>query len=141
MDNLTAEQRSKQMSLVRSRDTKPELLVRRAVHALGYRYRLHRTDLPGKPDLVFSSRKKVIFVHGCFWHGHKCKLGRMPKSSLEYWRNKIATNKARDRRTLRRLRKLDWECLTVWECSLHDECWLAERIKRFLEPSPNLEEQ
>jgi len=133
MDNLTSEERSKQMRLVRSKDTKPELRVRRLVHGLGYRYRLHRPDLPGKPDLVFPSRRKVIFVHGCFWHGHKCKLGRLPKSRIDYWRNKIAANRDRDRRTLRRLRKMDWKCLTVWECSLCDEGRLAERITRLLE--------
>ena len=130
---MTTEERSMQMSLVRSKDTKPELRVRRLVHGLGFRYRLHRTGLPGKPDLVFPSRRKVILVHGCFWHGHNCKLGRMPKSNLEYWRKKIATNQARDRKTLESLRELGWECLTVWECSLHDECKLAERIKQFLE--------
>ena len=129
------------MSLVRCKDTKPELLVRRLVHSLGYRYRLHRADLPGKPDMVFPARKKVIFIHGCFWHGHKCRLGRMPKSSLDYWQNKIAYNKARDQRTLRRLRNLDWKCLTIWECSLHDERRLAVRIKRFLEPLSDLERQ
>jgi DNA mismatch endonuclease (patch repair protein) len=135
MDNLTTEARSMQMSLVRSKDTKPELRVRRLVHGLGFRYRLHRADLPGKPDLVFPSRRKVILVHGCFWHGHDCKLGRMPKSNLEYWQNKISTNQTRDRETIRSLRELGWECLTVWECGLHDECSLADRIKRFLEPS------
>lgn len=139
MDNLTPQERSMQMGLVHSKDTKPELRVRRLVHGLGYRYRLHRAELPGKPDLVFQSRRKVIFVHGCFWHGHKCKLGRMPKSNLEYWQNKIATNQARDRKTLKSLCELGWKCLTVWECSLHDEHKLAERIKRFLEPLHNLE--
>lgn len=135
MDNLSREERSKQMALVRSKDTKPELRVRRLVHGMGFRYRLHRTELPGKPDLVFPSRRKVIFVNGCFWHGHNCRLGRMPKSGLDYWQRKIAYNKARDRRTRRRLRKLAWNSLTIWECRLSDECRLAERIKRFLEPS------
>lgn len=133
MDNLTPQERSNQMRLIRSGDTKPELCVRRLVHSLGYRYRLHRPELPGKPDLVFPSRRKIIFVHGCFWHGHKCKLGRVPKSNVEYWVNKIERNRNRDRNTLRRLRKLNWTCLTIWECSLHDERKLAERIKRFLE--------
>jgi DNA mismatch endonuclease (patch repair protein) len=121
MDNLTPEERSKQMSLVRSKDTKPEMRVRRLVHGLGFRYRLHRADLPGKPDLVFPSRRKVIFVHGCFWHGHKCKLGRMPKTRLDYWQSKIGCNKSRDRQTLRRLRNLGWKCLTIWECSVNNE--------------------
>ncbi len=133
MDNLTPEERSNQMSLIRSKDTKPELRVRHLVHSLGYRYRLHRVELPGKPDLVFPSKRKVIFVHGCFWHGHKCKLGRVPKSSIEYWTNKITTNRNRDRRNCRRLRKLDWKWLTVWECRLADEVRLAAQIKRFLD--------
>jgi DNA mismatch endonuclease (patch repair protein) len=138
MDNLTPEERSNQMRLIRSTDTKPELQVRRLVHGMGFRYRLHRADLPGKPDLVFPSRRKVIQVNGCYWHGHNCKLGRMPKSGLEYWQRKIATNQARDRRTFRQLRRLGWECMTVWECSLRDECRLAEQIKRFLDLLPNL---
>lgn len=136
MDNLSPQERSAQMRLVRSKDTKPEMRVRWLVHGLGYRYRLHRADLPGKPDLVFPSRRKVIQVNGCFWHGHKCRLGRMPKSSLDYWRIKIATNQERDRRTLKSLRKLGWKCLTVWECSLGDENKLAKRIEHFLDPSP-----
>jgi DNA mismatch endonuclease, patch repair protein len=133
MDNLTPEERSKQMSLIRSKDTKPELLVRRLVHALGYRYRLHRVDLPGKPDIVFSSKRKVIFVHGCFWHGHKCRLGRVPKSSIDYWTNKISTNQNRDKRNVQLLRGLGWKCLIVWECRLSQERNLADRITRFLE--------
>jgi DNA mismatch endonuclease (patch repair protein) len=133
VDNLTPKERSQQMALVRSKDTKPELVVRRLIHSLGYRYRLHRADLPGKPDLVFPSRGKVIFVHGCFWHGHKCRLGRMPKSSLDYWLNKIAYNRNRDKRILRHLRKLGWESLVVWECRLRSESSLVERIERFLE--------
>jgi DNA mismatch endonuclease (patch repair protein) len=141
MDNLTPEERSAQMSLVRSKDTKPELRVRRLVHGLGYRYRLHKAELPGKPDLVFASRRKVIFVHGCFWHGHRCRLGRMPKSSVGYWRNKIGTNQGRDKRTQRRLRRLGWKCLTVWECSLRNEDKLVERINRFLKASPDKERQ
>lgn len=135
MDNLTTDERSLQMSLVRSKGTKPEWRVRRLVHGLGFRYRLHMADLPGKPDLVFSSKRKVILVHGCFWHGHNCKFGRMPKSNLEYWQNKIATNQARDKETLRSLGELGWKCLTVWECGLRDEYNLTERIKQFLEPS------
>jgi DNA mismatch endonuclease, patch repair protein len=102
VDNLSRLERSKQMSLVRSKHTKPELFVRRLVHGLGYRYRLHQPDLPGRPDLVFRSKRKVVFVHGCFWHGHKCKLGRMPKSRLDYWTLKITGNHQRDTLTLRR---------------------------------------
>jgi DNA mismatch endonuclease (patch repair protein) len=133
MDNLTPEERSTQMRLVRSKDTKPELRVRRLVHGLGYRYRLHRAELPGTPDLVFPSKRKVIFVHGCFWHGHECKLGRVPKSSVEYWTNKISTNRDRDRKNIQRLGELNWKCLTIWECGLNDDFTLADRIKHFLE--------
>ena len=133
MDNLSRLERSQQMSLVRSKHTKPELFVRRLVHGLGYRYRLHQADLPGRPDLVFRSRRKVVFVHGCFWHGHKCRLGRMPKSRLDYWNPKIAGNRQRDIRTLRRLRRMDWKALVLWECQLHNRDALANTIQTFLE--------
>ena len=135
MDNLSPQERSVQMRLVRSKDTKPEMFVRRLVHRLGYRYRLHRADLPGKPDLVFPARRKVIQVNGCFWHGHNCRLGRMPKSSLDYWQKKIARNQERDRKTISSLRGLGWKCLTIWECGLGDENRLARRIEHFLDPS------
>lgn len=128
MDNLTPELRSKQMSLVRSNDTKPEWIVRHLVYNLGYRYRLHRKDLPGKPDLVFRPRQKVIFVNGCFWHGHRCRLGRMPKSRLDYWQNKIARNRARDTEHLRQLRRLDWSALVLWECQLRDNDTLCSQV-------------
>jgi DNA mismatch endonuclease (patch repair protein) len=108
------------MALVCSKNTKPEMLVRRLVHGMGYRYRLHQADLPGKPDLVFRSQRKVVFIHGCFWHGHKCRLGRMPKSRLEYWKPKITGNKERDVRTLRRLRSMRWRALVLWECQLQN---------------------
>ncbi|GLK54273.1 very short patch repair endonuclease [Methylopila capsulata] len=121
------------MRAVKSRDTKPEMQVRRAAHALGYRFRLHRKDLPGSPDLVFPSRKKVIFVHGCFWHGHNCPRGsRMPKTNAEYWQAKIARNVARDWRTLAELGALGWEALTIWECELKDPSGLADRLRSFL---------
>ncbi|MGA7850583.1 MAG: very short patch repair endonuclease [Terriglobales bacterium] len=120
------------MSLVRSKHTKPELFVRRLVHRLGYRYRLHQADLPGRPDLVFRSRRKVVFVHGCFWHGHKCRLGRMPKSRLDYWSPKITGNRQRDIRTLRRLRRMEWRVLVLWECQLDNDA-LADKIQTFLE--------
>jgi DNA mismatch endonuclease (patch repair protein) len=107
MDTLSRKERSQRMSLIRNRDTKPELLVRRLVHGSGYRYRLHRTDLPGKPDLVFPGRKKVIFVHGCFWHRHpKCSLARLPKSRLSFWLPKLTENRRRDLKNLRSLRRL-----------------------------------
>jgi DNA mismatch endonuclease (patch repair protein) len=121
------------MSLVRSRDTKPEMLVRRLTHRLGYRYRLHRRDLPGVPDLVFPSRKRVIFVNGCFWHGHNCRFGRMPKSRVTYWEQKIASNRQRDQLNLRRLRGMKWKCLVLWECELKKLDVIASRIVSFLE--------
>jgi DNA mismatch endonuclease (patch repair protein) len=121
------------MSLVRSRDTKPEILIRRVVHGMGYRYRLHRRDLPGTPDLVFPSFKKVIYVHGCFWHGHKCLLGdRLPKSRVGFWSKKIAGNSARDRRQLRKIRGQGWKALVIWECQLGKPS-LNTRIKGFLD--------
>jgi len=132
VDNVSRIERSKQMSLVRSQNTKPEMLVRRLVHGMGYRYRLYQTDLPGRPDLVFRSRRKVVFVHGCFWHGHKCKLGRMPKSRLEYWMPKITGNRKRDVKTLRRLRHMRWRALVLRECQLHNLEAVSRRIRRFL---------
>jgi len=132
-DMFSAAQRSWIMRQVHSQHTKPELLVRSLVHRLGYRFRLYKRDLPGAPDLVFSSRAKVIFVHGCFWHGHPCRRGaRMPKANADYWRQKIARNKQRDQRHRRRLRQLGWGVLVLWECQLRDREQLATRLVRFL---------
>lgn len=125
--------RSAQMRLIRSKDTKPELAVRRALFALGYRYRLHSAKLPGKPDLAFPSRRKAIFIHGCFWHRHPgCKKSRMPKSRLDYWEPKFAANVARDARNQAELRAEGWRFMVVWECELHDIERLTRRIVRFL---------
>lgn len=121
------------MSRVRGKDTGPEMRLRRLVHGMGYRYRLHVRDLPGKPDLVFASRKAVIFMHGCFWHRHEgCKLARMPKSRLAFWKNKLETNRLRDEENQRRLHALGWRYLVVWECQLKDMEALAMRIRSFL---------
>ncbi len=126
--------RSDVMRRVRSVDTTPEMTVRRLTHALGYRYRLHQKDLPGKPDLVFASKKKVIFVNGCFWHGHPCKRGnRIPKTNREYWLKKIRGNVERDAANLKQLRLLGWSVLTVWECETRDREWLEKRITDFLD--------
>lgn len=126
--------RSAIMRSVRSKDTKPELIVRRLVHALGYRFRLHGTDLPGKPDLVFSGRRRVIFVHGCFWHGHDCKRGaRLPKSNADYWQAKIARNVSRDRKVQAELRDRDWRSEIVWECEIADRSALAVRLRSYLQ--------
>lgn len=121
------------MRAVRDRDTKPELVVRSLVHKLGFRFRLHRKDLPGKPDLVFVARRKVIFVHGCFWHGHTCKSGRrQPKSNQEYWIQKILQNRIRGKSHVRALRKSGWQVLVIWECQLHDHGSASKRILKFL---------
>lgn len=120
------------MAAVRSKDTGPELLVRRLLHGLGYRYRLHGLGLPGKPDLVFASRKKVIFVHGCFWHVHGCPGSHIPKSRPEYWVPKLARNQERDREHLLALRAMAWKCLVLWECQLEDTHRLTRRLVAFL---------
>ena len=126
------ELRSRTMRAVKSKDTAPEMIVRRLLHSAGFRYRLHRTDLPGCPDLVFPGRRKVIFVHGCFWHGHTCTRGsRVPKANREYWRKKIAGNSKRDKRSARALRQAGWKSLVVWECQLRSER-LLRRLTDFL---------
>ena len=122
------------MSRVHSEDTAPELTVRSLAHRLGYRFRLHRADLPGKPDMVFPSRKKVIFINGCFWHGHDCHRGhREPKSNQVYWRDKITRNIARDKKHEEELTALGWRALAVWECQLKDTDALKNTLVSFLE--------
>lgn len=130
----TPEVRSRIMRAIKSRDTKPEMLTRRTVHGMGYRYRLHRKDLPGKPDLVFPSRRKAIFVHGCFWHGHDCPHGsRTPKSNRDYWVAKISRNRERDAQSEAALKQDGWRVLTVWECQMKDQEAFRERLRRFLD--------
>lgn len=132
-DKLSRERRSANMRAVRGRDTKPEMIVRRTAHGFGYRYRLHRKELPGSPDLVFGSRRKVIFVHGCFWHRHKgCRKATVPRSNADFWRPKLAQNAARDRDQITALRKSGWGVLVVWECETKDLSGLRTKIKRFL---------
>ena len=122
------------MRAVKSSDTKPEMIVRRLVYGLGYRYRLHRAELPGKPDLVFSSQRKVIFVHGCFWHGHDCPRGaRMPKSNTDYWLRKITRNQDRDQVNLATLSRQGWSALVVWECQTKELATLESCLINFLE--------
>jgi DNA mismatch endonuclease (patch repair protein) len=137
MDKLTAERRSANMRRIKSKGMKPELVVRKAVFALGYRYRLHRSDLPGNPDLVLPGRRKIIFVHGCFWHGHEnpaCADGRRrPKSNLDYWLPKLARNKERDQASCDALSAAGWRVLTLWECDLQDREALNIRLRQFLE--------
>ncbi|MFG1193394.1 MULTISPECIES: very short patch repair endonuclease [Xanthobacter] len=117
-DVLSPEQRSLNMSRIRGRDTKPELLIRRGVHAAGLRFRLHLRGLPGRPDLVFPRHRAVILVHGCFWHGHHCPMFKLPATRAEFWAAKIGGNSARDRRDLEDLAAAGWRVLVVWECSL-----------------------
>jgi len=123
------------MRNIRSKGMKPEMAVRRLVHSLGYRYRLHAKELPGKPDLVFRRRRKVVFVHGCFWHQHSattCKISHKPKSNTGYWNSKLARNVTRDNGHLERLKKTGWSVLIVWECEIADTEALSGRIKDFL---------
>jgi DNA mismatch endonuclease (patch repair protein) len=133
-DVFNSHQRSAVMRAVRGKDTAPEMIVRRLLFALGYRYRLHVKSLPGQPDLVFPSRRKAIFVHGCFWHRHRCPRGdRMPKARREYWLRKLEGNRLRDRRHRAALARLGWRVLVVWECRTRDADRLAAALKKFLE--------
>jgi DNA mismatch endonuclease (patch repair protein) len=133
IDPFDAGKRAAIMRAVKSRDTAPELVVRRAAHALGFRFRLGGSGLPGRPDLVFAKRRKVIFVHGCFWHGHACKRGaRLPTANASYWSAKIERNRARDGASLAALSALGWSALTIWECELAEREGLARRLSRFL---------
>ncbi|MBI2432018.1 MAG: DNA mismatch endonuclease Vsr [Candidatus Hydrogenedentes bacterium] len=132
-DVLTNSQRSKCMAAIRSVDTIPEITVRQVSHALGYRFRLHVKQLPGKPDIVFPRYRAVIFVHGCFWHQHRCGDGHIPASRRDYWEPKFARNQKRDREHRRQLRQQGWRVLTIWECQTRNRCTLAIRIKAFLD--------
>jgi DNA mismatch endonuclease (patch repair protein) len=132
-DRVTPEQRSRMMSAIRGKDTAPEMAVRRLAHALGYRFRVHRKDLPGKPDLVFPGRKAVVFVHGCYWHGHGCARGGSgAKSNQAYWGPKITRNRERDVRNAAALEEAGWRVMTVWECEVKDRDALAARLREFL---------
>lgn len=132
-DTLTVEERSRRMGLIRNKGTKPELALRKLVFALGYRYRLNQTKLPGKPDLVFPGRKKVVFIHGCFWHRHTgCKNARWPKTRLEFWMPKLEGNSRRDLVKQAKLKELGWSHLVIWECELTNKQELIKKIKIFL---------
>ena len=134
MDTLSPSQRSARMRLIQSANTSPERVVRYFVHKLGYRYRLHRADLPGRPDIVFPGRRKVIFVHGCFWHRHNhCDLARLPKSRLEFWLPKLTSNKKRDAVKRGALTRRGWSSLVVWECELRDPVRVMFKTLMFLE--------
>jgi len=132
-DRISTAQRSANMRRIKGRDTNPELLVRRLAHAMGYRFRLHRKELPGKPDLVFGPHRKVIFVHGCFWHQHEgCKVGRIPGSNVGYWVPKLRRNTERDAAARAALEALGWEILTIWDCETREESALRARLRSFL---------
>lgn len=133
MDIFSQQKRSLIMAAVKGSDTKPELLVRSVLHRLGYRFRLHRKDLPGRPDIVLTKHNKVIFVHGCFWHGHKgCKRAGRPTSNADFWNEKLTRNIERDKRNISDLRKLGWRCLVVWECETRTPNRMISRLEAFL---------
>ncbi len=136
MDTLTPTERSARMARVKGKDSSAEMTIRRLVHRMGFRYRLHGAKLPGRPDLVFRGRRKVIFVHGCFWHRHPdpdCKLARLPKTRQDFWIPKLEGNRARDLRQLEALEALGWSALTLWECALKNEAFLENEIRTFLD--------
>lgn len=133
VDTLTVTERSERMSRIRGKNTKPEMRVRRMIYGMGYRYRLHQNNLPGKPDLVFPGRRKVIFIHGCFWHRHQqCSLARLPKSRLDYWLPKLDGNLKRDALNYERLKNKGCGVMVIWECELYDNERILFRIVEFL---------
>jgi len=133
MDTVSRERRSALMSRIRGRDTKPEMAVRRTAHRLGFRFRLHRRDLPGTPDLVFPGLRKVVFVHGCYWHRHEgCRFAYRPKSNAAFWNGKFAGNVTRDMRVRQELERLGWDVLTIWGCEIADKAALAEKLTGYL---------
>jgi DNA mismatch endonuclease, patch repair protein len=132
-DPLTPAERSERMSRIRNTDTKPEMIVRRLVHGMSYRYRLHAPELPGQPDLVFRPRRKVIFVHGCFWHQHGCRQYRQPRTKRSFWEPKLEGNKERDQINQKKLSAMGWKFLVIWECELQNTEKLRKRITEFLE--------
>ncbi|WP_429363009.1 very short patch repair endonuclease [Paraburkholderia sp. MM5496-R1] len=133
MDKISVEARSELMARIRSKDTKPELAVRSILHRLGFRFRLHRKDLPGRPDIVLPKYRKIILVQGCFWHGHTCRLASKPKSNQVYWARKILSNQERDRRTLASLKDAGWSVLELWECEIRAGRGLIERLVDFMQ--------
>jgi DNA mismatch endonuclease, patch repair protein len=138
MDNISPDRRTANMRAIRSKGMKPEMAVRRLVYSMGYRFRLHSKDLPGKPDLVFPNRKAVIFVHGCFWHQHSdpnCRDARLPKSNTDYWQPKLARNQSRDAENQSKLDLQGWRVLVIWECQTKDEEALGQKLVAFLGPA------
>ncbi|OHB44581.1 MAG: very short patch repair endonuclease [Planctomycetes bacterium GWC2_45_44] len=134
MDVHSQQQRSFNMSKIRDKNTKPEMIVRSIVHRMGFRFSLHNKKLPGKPDIVLSRHKKIIFVHGCFWHIHNCKYGKVkPATNADFWTNKRQGNAARDKENIRKLKQLGWRVLVIWECQIRKPEKAVNSIKRFLE--------
>ncbi len=132
-DNLTAEQRKRNMTAIKSRHTKPEIIVRSIIHRLGFRFRLHDKKLVGKPDIVLPRHRKIILVHGCFWHIHDCKRGNVtPKTNTEYWQTKRFRNVERDKSNLETYRESGWKVLTIWECETKDSAALEVKLRNFL---------
>lgn len=136
-DKLSKEERTQRMRRVKCKNTKPELVVRQLLYSLGYRFRLHRQDLPGTPDIVFPGKRKVIFVNGCFWHWHEdpsCPYSRIPATNTPFWENKLSANRIRDRNKIKELRIAGWDCLTIWQCELRGVCKkkLISDLKCFL---------
>jgi DNA mismatch endonuclease (patch repair protein) len=132
-DHVSQAKRSMIMRSVRAKHSSPELAVRKIIFALGYRYRLHGANLPGKPDIVFPGKKKVIFIHGCFWHAHGCPKGKPPKSNLSFWLPKFEKNKTRDTENVNSIISLGWKPLVIWQCEIKNKDVLIEKIRVFLD--------
>lgn len=134
-DIFNKKKRSQIMGRISGKDTKPELIIRKALFSEGYRYRLHRKDLPGNPDIVFPNRKKVIFVNGCFWHGHSCKKAALPTTNKSFWEKKLTGNKERDKRNLAKLKAMGWKSMVIWQCQIKKNTLETQinKIKTFLE--------
>ncbi len=131
-DRITKEQRSRNMARVKNKNTAPELKVRKILHRLGFRFRLHRSDLPGNPDIVLPRHHKIIFVHGCFWHGHSCPRGKRPSTKQDFWNHKLDSNIKRDKTNQKKLKELGWKVLVLWECAVKDTQKLEEKILDFM---------
>ena len=132
MDTISTEQRSALMKRIRSKDTRPEIVVRSILHRLGYRYRLHRRDLPGRPDIVLPRHRKIVLVQGCFWHGHNCRLASRPKTNQRYWGDKIRSNRMRDIRNHQALTEQGWKVLEIWECDIRKFTGLSQTLETFM---------
>ena len=134
MDHLTKSKRSENMSRIKNKNTTPEIAVRKTLHSMGYRYRLHSASVYGKPDIVIKTKRKAVFVHGCFWHRHKnCSLATKPKTNTSYWEKKFQTNIARDKKVQERLDKENWKFLIIWECEIKDKTELKKKLTKFME--------